>query len=131
MRMKRRKMKNLRPIKKLIPGKQDFQLTMKLYKNISGTLTPEEREKFDKKNRFIIRENLKGGIAMERRKFKKILPKHFDTCKQLIEAEGKCLNADIKCEDCPFSGMNNAVTEWGCWAVGYSDIFSAQEQMKY
>lgn len=65
---------------------------------------------------------------MERRKFKKILPKHFDTCKQLIEAEGKCLNADIKCEDCPFSGMNNAVTEWGCWAVGYSDIFSAQEQ---
>lgn len=44
MRIKRRKMKNLRPIKKLIPGKQDFQLTMKLYKNISGTLTTEERK---------------------------------------------------------------------------------------
>ncbi|WP_304159580.1 hypothetical protein [Fusobacterium ulcerans] len=49
MRMKRRNMKNLRLIKRLIPGNQDFQLTMKLYKNISGTLTPEERDKFDKK----------------------------------------------------------------------------------
>lgn len=48
---------------------------------------------------------------MERGKFKKILPKHFDTCRQLIEAEGKCLKADIKCEDCPFSGMNNGITE--------------------
>lgn len=65
---------------------------------------------------------------MERGKFKKILPKYFDTCRQLIEAEGKCIETNIKCVDCPFSSVNNAVTEWGCWAVGYSDIFSAQEQ---
>ncbi|WP_304159578.1 hypothetical protein [Fusobacterium ulcerans] len=45
-----------------------------------------------------------------------------------IEAEGKCIETNIKCVDCPFSSVNNAVTEWGCWAVGYSDIFSAQEQ---
>lgn len=49
MRMKRRKIKNLRPIKRLISCGPNFQLTMKLYKNISGTLTPEERDKFDKK----------------------------------------------------------------------------------
>lgn len=48
MRMKRRKMKNLRPIRRLVQGKQDFQLTMKLYKNSSETFTPEEREKFYK-----------------------------------------------------------------------------------
>lgn len=117
-------MKNLRPIKRLIPGKQDFQLTMKLYKNISGTLTPEEKEEFDKEIALL----LKDGIAMERGKFKKILPKHFDTCKKLIEAEGKCIETNVKCMDCPFSSGNNAVTGWNCWSVGYSDIFSTQEQ---
>lgn len=65
---------------------------------------------------------------MKRGKFKKILPKHFDTCRQLIEAKGKCIEANIKCVDCPFCSLNNAVTGWNCWSVGYSNIFSVQEQ---
>lgn len=57
MRIKRRKMKNLRPIRRLVSGKQDFQLTMKLYKNSSGILTPEEREKFYKEAKLLLKKN--------------------------------------------------------------------------
>lgn len=57
MRIKRRKMKNLRPIRRLVSGKQDFQLTMKLYKNSSGILTPEEREKFYKEAELLLKKN--------------------------------------------------------------------------
>ena len=55
MRIKRRKMKNLRPIRRLISCGPDFQLTMKLYKNISETLTLEEREKFNKENALLLK----------------------------------------------------------------------------
>lgn len=64
---------------------------------------------------------------MERGKFKKILPKHFKTCRKLIEARGSCKNAKVDCKDCPFSSRNNAVTGWGCWVVGHCDIL-AQEK---
>lgn len=64
---------------------------------------------------------------MEKGKFKKILPKHFKTCRKLIEAKGRCKEAGVKCSDCPFSGGNNIVTGWGCWVVGYCNIL-LQEQ---
>lgn len=57
MRIKRRKMKNLRPIKKLISCGPDFQLTIKAYKNMSEALTTEEREKFYKEAELLLKKN--------------------------------------------------------------------------
>lgn len=64
---------------------------------------------------------------MERGKFRRILPKHFKTCRKLIEAQGNCKAAGVKCPDCPFNSKNNAVTGWACWVVGHCNIL-AQEK---